>query len=1058
MDLFDSTAASSGRARRVLKPFVVAASLFVALFLTLSRKGPEGHLALGPEPLRAAQKDDRPYDLTALRIFNKSLVHVNDAYVDPTRIDPRQMLLSALDQVQKSVAEVLVEPAADKSRVTVRVETAERSFATSDVDSPWSLAARMREIFRFVAQNLPPGMDRETVRNIEYAAVNGMLSTLDPHSTLLDPNTNQEMKLSTRGSFGGLGIVIGIRKGALTVIRPIPDTPAASAGIKRGDRIVRIGKESTVNMGLEDAVARLRGDPGTRVDLYVEKGESTPGDGKKVTLTRAEIKVKTVDAHMLKNNVGYIWLHTSFAGKSSDELRAGLEELKAKGMKSLVFDLRGNPGGLLDQAIKVADEFVESGTIVSTVGYANKQRKDERANPGAQPHVPMAVLVNHGSASASEIVAGALKNLDRAVIIGTRTFGKGSVQVVYDNDEDGSALKLTIAQYLTPGDVSIQSVGITPDVELDRVAIDKDKGVWLFRDWKGMSESELESHLTSKNAIAGDKPFVTLKYLAIEPPKKPKKDLLRDDTKTPDAEEDEDRADEDREAEEKFVEDYEIQYARDLVAQAKGWHRREVLSSSKAFFQKKEQEEQARLAEAMKKLGIDWTAVGPRTGAPVLVGSIATDRPSDEVKAGDTIKLTAKITNKGAVPAGQVRAMLKGDDAIFEGREFLFGRVAPGETRTFTVPVKVPKDALTRIDPLTLDVSEEQGARTRLETDGLTVRLLGPPRPKFSYAYQLVDDSGNGDGLAQKGESMRLHVTVRNIGEGRAPEALAQVRNLAGDGLFIVKGRFPLGAIDPGQSKTMDFTFDVKPELEGDQFRIELSVYDEILHEYVQDKLSFPTMPAVATSARSGLVEVTAPAKVYAGASREASAIGDAAKGAVFKATANAGDFIRVELDGRPGYLPRTAVKDGGAGPTPAAFTQAWQVSPPRLTVSAPTGLATGDRLNLSGSARDENRLSDVFIFVSNRHAKIDRRKVFYRSNRNGKDPKSLAFDAEVPLWDGANVITVVARESTSVQSQETLIVERVGKGPTVARVPGSDALPPGGDKLPAPADVVPGR
>src|SRR5262249_9734677 len=159
-------------------------------------------------------------------------------------------------------------------------ETAQREFGTSDVDSPWALGARMREIFRFVAQHLPPGMDRETVRNIEYAAVNGMLSTLDPHSTLLDPTTNQEMKLSTRGYFGGLGIVIAIRKGALTVMRPMPDTPAGNAGVKRGDRIVRIGKESTVNMALEDAVARLRGDPGTKVDLYLEHMNDAPGSPK----------------------------------------------------------------------------------------------------------------------------------------------------------------------------------------------------------------------------------------------------------------------------------------------------------------------------------------------------------------------------------------------------------------------------------------------------------------------------------------------------------------------------------------------------------------------------------------------------------------------------------------------------------------------------------------------------------------------------------------------------------------------------------------------------------
>jgi carboxyl-terminal processing protease len=1027
MDLFDSPTLG---ARRAYKPLVVAASLFIALFLTFSRQGPDGQLALGPEPLRAAQKDDRPYDLSALRIFLNSLGHVNDSYVDPTRFDWKSMLLASLDWVQRLVPEVMVDTSSDKSKVTVRVETAQREFAASDVDAPWKLAARMREIFRFIAQSLPPGMDRETVRNIEYAAINGMLSTLDPHSTLLDPNTNKEMKLSTRGSFGGLGIVIAIRKGALTVMRPMPDTPAGNAGVKRGDRIVRINKESTINMALEDAVARLRGDPGTKVDLYIERGTETAG--KKLTLTRAEIKVKTIDAHMLKNNVGYIKLHTSFAGKSSEELRAALEDLKQKGMKALVFDLRSNPGGLLDQAIKVTDEFVDSGTIVSTVGYANKQREDKRATPGGQPHMPMAVLVNHGSASASEIVAGALKNLDRAVVIGTRTFGKGSVQVVYDNEEDGSALKLTIAQYLTPGDVSIQSVGITPDVQLDKVALDKEKGVWLYRDYKGISESELESHLVSKNAVAGDKPFTTLKYIAPEAPKKAlKKDPLLDTQKLPD-DEDADQLDDDLEADDKFVEDFEIQYARDLLAQAKGWHRREVLASSRGYFQKKEQEEQARITEAVKKLGVDWSSLGSRSGEPQLIGSITTDKPKNEVKAGDSIKITAKITNKGNGPAGQVRAQLKGEDALFEGREFLFGKIAPGESKTFTATVKVPKDAYTRTDPLTLDVVEELGAKARVEGEGFSVRVLGPQRPQFSYAYQLVDDAGNGDGLAQRGENMRLHVTVRNIGDGQAPNAIAQIRNLAGDGLFIIKGRFPLGVIEPGKDKTMDFTFDVKPELEGEQFRIELSVYDEVLHDYVQDKLSFPVLAPVATTTRSGAVELTADSNVLAGANRDAAVIGTAKRGTSFKITGAAGDFVRVELDGRPGYLPRAATRESSGAAAGRGFAQAWQVSPPRLALTGPVGLVTGDKVKLSGKARDENKLSDVFILVSNRRAKVDRRKVFYRSNRGGTDPKELAFDADIPLWPGANVITVVARESTSVQSSETVIVERTG-APSVA-------------------------
>jgi carboxyl-terminal processing protease len=1018
--------------KRYFKPLIVGIALVLALLLTIRSHGPHGSVDL-PRPSSAAQKSGGTYDLAALRIFNNTLMRVNDSYVDPTRVDPKQMLLAALDQVQKSVAEVLVEPHPEQNRVTVRVDTMQQEFPIQEVDSPWALSMKMREVFRFISQNLPPGTDAETVRNIEYAATNGMLSTLDPHSMLLDPQMYNEMKLNTRGSFGGLGIVIGIRKGALTVIRPMPGTPAYSAGIKAGDRIVRIEKESTVNMMLNDAVARLRGEPDTKVELWIEKVAEKNASPKKFTLTRAVIQVKTVEAHLLKNNVGYVKLYNSFGGNTADELRRAMDELRAKGMKSLVFDLRSNPGGLLDQAIKVADEFVDNGTIVTTVGYANKQREEKRATPGGEPHMPMAVLVNHGSASASEIVAGALKNLDRAVVIGTRTFGKGSVQVLYDND-DGSALKLTIAQYLTPGDVSIQSVGITPDVVLEKVAVDKDKGIWLFRDYKGMTEADLDAHLTSKNAHAGDKPYETFKYLAPEAPKKLAKSLLRDDeNKDDDAPADEEPAEEEI-TDETFVEDYEIQFARDLVSQAHGWKRHEVLASSKPFFDKKQIEEQTHVTDALKKLTVDWTPVGAAP-TPTLSATIATDRADNTVDAGQSITFKASVTNKGSTVAGQVRAQLKGSDPLFEGREFVFGRLKPGETRTFPVTVKTPKDSLARVDPLKLEVFEEHGGKSDSENE-LLVKLRGVARPLFAYSYQLIDDvKGNGDGLVQRGESVRLHVTVKNIGQGKSTETLTQLRNLSDEGLYINKGRFNVDNLAPGESKSVDFTFDLKPEYRADQFKVELSVYDAVLHEYVTDKLSFPVMPAESSETATGAVSVTADhADVFGGASKDSPLVGSAPKGAAFKLTGVANGFYRVEVEqGRPGFIPEAAARRGDGGAKTAALAPAWQVSPPRLELGPSSPLVSASTFHLSGSAHDEHKVADVFVFVSNHTAKIDRRKVFYRSNRKGSTPTQLAFDADIPLWPGANVVTVVARESTQVQSQQTLVVERSTPG-AVAR------------------------
>ena len=311
--------------KRYLKVSVVALAALIALGLTVSKRGPAMMVGLG-RSTGAASAERKPYDLNnSLNTFNQTLLRVHDAYVDPTRVEPKQMLLAALDSIQKQVAEVMVEPFPNENRVVVHVDTAVREFKIDNVDAPWSMSPKMGEIFQFIVQHLLPGTDSETIRNIEYAATNGMLSTLDPHSVLLDPQTYNEMKLSTGGHFGGLGIVISIRRGALTVIQPMKGTPASEAGVRRGDRIVRIGKESTTNMALNDAVSRLRGDPNTTIEVWFERdGDKAP---RRLMLTRAEIHVQSVTSHLLKSPagpIGYIRL-SQFSQKVDEDMRKALE-------------------------------------------------------------------------------------------------------------------------------------------------------------------------------------------------------------------------------------------------------------------------------------------------------------------------------------------------------------------------------------------------------------------------------------------------------------------------------------------------------------------------------------------------------------------------------------------------------------------------------------------------------------------------------------------------------------------------------------------------------------
>ncbi len=293
-------------------------------------------------------------------------------------------------------------------------------------------------------------------------AINGMLSSLDPHSNYLDPDTFKEMQVETKGTFGGLGIEITIKDGYVTVVSPIEGTPAYRVGIQPGDKIVKIEGKSTKNMTLIEAVKMMRGPKGTKITITVfREGLTKPED---YTITRDVIKIQSVRAKLIEEGIGYVKV-ASFQEGTDRDLHEALDKFRKEGkLRGVVLDLRNNPGGLLDQAVKVSDEFLDKGLIVYTDGRVENQKmRFEATSKKAREKYPMVVLVNGGSASASEIVAGALQDQDRALILGTQTFGKGSVQTIIPL-EDGSGLRLTTARYYTPKGRSIQVKGITPDI------------------------------------------------------------------------------------------------------------------------------------------------------------------------------------------------------------------------------------------------------------------------------------------------------------------------------------------------------------------------------------------------------------------------------------------------------------------------------------------------------------------------------------------------------------------------------------------------------------------
>lgn len=337
-------------------------------------------------------------------------------------------------------------------------------------DTTYQGLSNFTRVLDLVERNYVEEVDSEKLTD---SAIDGMLKTLDPYSAYLSPERYRELEIGTSGEFGGVGMEVTVEEDVLTVIAPIEGTPAEKAGIKPRDQILAIEGKSTEGMDVQEAVKLLRGPKGSPVKITIKReGEDSPRD---VTLVRDKIVVKSVKAELLDNNIGYIRL-TQFQDHTAQELRAAIEQLTAqngKDLSGLVLDLRNNPGGLLSEAIDVVDEFIDNGLIVSVKGRAADQTREYYATKkGSFQTFPLVVIVNEGSASASEVVAEALQDSHRATILGTKTFGKGSVQTIIKL-EDGSGLKLTTAKFYAPSGRSINEVGVTPDVTVEITEQDK---------------------------------------------------------------------------------------------------------------------------------------------------------------------------------------------------------------------------------------------------------------------------------------------------------------------------------------------------------------------------------------------------------------------------------------------------------------------------------------------------------------------------------------------------------------------------------------------------------
>src|SRR5229473_1035192 len=1058
------------RTKSAFRLAVLPVAVFLSLASIPSDRAPRALRT--PDAVAAVEPKDG-YDLASLDIFRRSIVQIKDYYVDPSRINPREMFTSALEAVERQVAEVMVEvggpacsdqgprrepgtaattPAPDcghanpslaEGKVRVTVGNASREFEYRDIDTIWQIPLKMREVFSFVRDNLVTQSDQ---RDIEYAAINGMLSTLDPHSWLLKPDLYKEMKVQTRGEFGGLGFVISMIDDRLTVRKVLKSTPAWRAGIKKGDVITQIDADSTVSMELQEAVDRMRGKQGTRVSIIVQhKGQ----DPRKLELVRAIVTYETVVSKLLDNGIGYVRL-SGFSGTTTRDMQAAIRAMRQQNggtLRGLVLDMRGNPGGLLEQAIQVSDAFVEEGTIVTTVGMNGQLREPKLArNDGGEREFPMAVLISSESASASEIVAG-------------QSFGKGSVQVLYDfpkkESGDESALKLTIAQYLTPGDVSIQEVGITPDIELVPARILKER-IDLFAPPKTFREADYDKHFF--NAFARDeeqakaareraaqKPLESVRFVKEESAKERKAREAIEAGQAPEEDDSDDPTDDDG-----VTLDYQIEFCRDLLAQATSTNRQEQLKQMKPFVEQRRAQEQEKVRKTLEAMGLNWAKAPAQPAAPATAQATQAVQPAPvrvtaelrapRTQSGDTMELAVTAHNNGTAPVYRLRAYTKSDNSILDRREFVFGQLQPHEKRTWTVPVKVPRYMPSRKDDVTVKFEDEQGDAIEDVRGESDIQEL--PRPSFAWSWQLTG-SGSPDGLLHKGEQVELVLDVKNIGQGKAYDAFAALKNLSEEKINVKKGRTKLGPIAPGETRTATFILEPKKGLDEAPVTVRLELGDKETWEIEKEKLLLPVGAPVPSSPSVAAVRVLVDTNILSAALEASDKLASVKKGAVLAAKGKVGSFYRVEWQkGRFGFLPAAAAKDAprSTKPTLAKVVALTQREPPyiKLTNVDPSrgGVEVdSDRLTLTGIAGDPSGMRDLQIFVQHEN---DYRKVFFRTakkagqSQNVSGPIQLDFSAELPLKPGNSTVYLIAREDDDLQAQRTLVIHR--KQPAVAQ------------------------
>ena len=717
------------------------------------------------------------------------LMHLQLDYYDQEKLDPKILLSGAITEVERIIPEIWIYP---KLNLEGKEESLNIVFGSLKTLIPIPELNSVLDLQNVLQRLLNELLQRDLSLSrleIEYAFINGILNKLDEHSVLLPSQVFRDFNINIDGYFAGVGLVVGMREGYLTVISPIDGGPASRAGIKPLDRIVAVDNEKTEHLTIEEILQRLRGNLGTNVYLSVIRKGNT--NTLNFDLKREEIRVKSVEKFDLKisgQTYRYIRIKNFQIG-TSEELKNIISDLE--GIEGLILDLRNNPGGLLEEAVKISDIFLPlKHRIVSTKGPSiSKTYEAKKLFLGEfLEKIPLTVLINKGSASASEIVAASLKQNGRAFLIGERSYGKGTIQTLW-NLGDGSGLKLTIGEYLTPFGNSIQSIGIEPSILLIPKYISDERKNFeeispaedFVREWRFKLIQENELFRRSSNI-----PMHSISYLIFDKNKLNNLKIVNANAKV-----------------EKLKSDIFIQAS---VIALKYKTKEKIKSDFKKYFSKLQFQENRKIIKKLSEFGIDWNTKGLENEKynEELIFKWRAEQISPR-----TLSLNVDIYNGGDREVSRLIAVTKASNVLLDGLEFPIGKIFPGESRSQKVIVKFVNGMMEETEPVEMILFDKN--RTILRSLRKKLKFSPKRNLKLKLNTKIFDNGkfgskGNGDGKIQSGETIALSFNVVNLGKEEVPEFLLKIQGSHGD-FRISRGKITLRNFAPGVLKKDFFLF-----------------------------------------------------------------------------------------------------------------------------------------------------------------------------------------------------------------------------------------------------------